>query len=179
MYSRAVALCAPFIARRQGGIVIPPDREQIKAALGKERPVIAFRARSAFIDSLEKFMSVKKGGRALITPSPSTHHSAQFPEGTFEITECTSPPPLRDPRGLRRPQQRLHQVQFHGAESPVWVEGLTLPPEAVKFIILRPKRGKLGTPSVNRWEILVFSSNPGYLIDHVDSDLNPKFSGIF
>jgi hypothetical protein len=27
--------------------------------------------------------------------------------------------------------------------------------------------------------MLVFSNNPGYLIDHVDSDLNPKFSGIF
>lgn len=178
MYNRAAAIIAPAISRQQGRPFIAPDREQIKAALGKERPTISHRARSAFLDGLARFFTQTRGKRALITPSPSTHHSAQFPAGTFEISLETAQVSLRDDRGPRRPARSLHKISFWGAEAPVYIENLQIPADQIKFVILRPKLGRLGMPSVTRWEILVSRQDIGWVVDHTDSDLNPKWAGV-
>lgn len=182
MYSRAVAVIAPAIARQQGKTFIPVDRETIKSALGRERPYISFRARTAFIDSLERFMVVTKGKKALITPSPSSHHSAQFPSGSFSIghAQASDAQSLRKPPGRKSSTtvQRVFEITLTGAETPFWVEDLRCPIEAIRFILIRPKLGKLGTPSATNWEMLYSTSDPGYLVEHVDSDLNPRWAGI-
>jgi len=56
---------------------------------------------------------------------------------------------------------------------------LPIPIAQINFLILRPKLGKLGMPSTSKWEVLVYKKNHGYIIDHVDSHINPKFSGKF
>jgi hypothetical protein len=180
MYSKAVNYVGPYISKQHGAsMFIPPDREQLKAALGKERPQVSFRARSAFVDAALKFISVNKGKKALLHPTPSSHHSAQFPDGTFTITEVVnSDLRLRDDKGARKPVSRLWRIEFAGSEAPVFVEDLRLDPTKIKFIILRPKLGKLGTASTSRWEVLLYTKPHGYLIEHVDSDLNPRWSGI-
>jgi len=178
MYSRAATFAGPWIARQSSSMFLVPDREQVKAALGPERAGVCFRARSAFIDALLSFMQEHKGKKTLITPNPSTHHSAQFPAGTFEISLDPHPPALVDDRGPRKKSGPVHKIEFAGSPSPVWVENLQLTPEQVKFIILRPRMGRLGTASVNRWEVLVFKSAHGWLIEHADSMHNPRFSGI-
>lgn len=179
MYSKAVTFIGPYIAK-QGTTFFPPDRDQLKAALGKERPAISFRARSAFVESVIRYISATKGKRTLISPNPSSHHSAQFPAGTFSIKRLDMSLALRDDKGPRQPERRgpIYKLELYGAETPVYLESLMIPPEQIQFLILRPKLGKLGTPSTSRWEVLLYKKPMGYLVEHVDSDLNPRWSGI-
>jgi len=180
MYSKCVNFMGPWIAKQQQLTFLPPDKEDIKAALGKERAAISFRARSAFVEAVVQHTIKTRGKKALITPNPSTHHSAQFPSGTFQITAINeNKPVLKDDKGVRQKAALIHQIDFFGAEYPVYIENLRLPPEQIRFIILRPKLGKLGMPSVTRWEVLLFKNPHGYLVDHVDSHLNPRWAGIY
>lgn len=180
MYNRAVTFLAPWIAKqRSANIFLPPDRDTLKESLGRERPQISFRARNCFVEALMDFTMKHKGAKTLINPNPASHHSAQFPHGTFEIKSVTTPLVLRDDKAIRSPAKTLHKIELAGANMPIYIENLTIPPDQIKFIIVRPKLGKLGTPSTSRWEVLVFKQSHGYLVDHVDSDLNPRWSGIF
>lgn len=177
MYARAVDFTGPWIAKqRNGGIFIPPDREEMRAALGKERPTIHPLVRFAFVDAVIKFIQMSKGRQTLITPSPSSHHSAQFSEGTFEISAVT---PQEAGGILAKNGCELYKINFFGATSPVFFHAQRFNCKAIKFIILRPKLGKLGTPSVVKWETLMFKQSIGYLVDHTDSHLNPSYSGRF
>jgi hypothetical protein len=177
MYSKATEFVGPWIAKQRHGAVLLPDREQLKQFLGKERPYVSHRARACFIDSLLNFMRVFKGKKALITPSISSHHSAQFPRGTFEISRVNEPT-FNASKGAKA-ESKVCKIELSGAEQPIYVEGLWMNPNDVKFLIVRPKLGKLGTPNILKWEVLFYKSDHGYIIDHTDSHLNPKWSGIF
>lgn len=177
MYSKAAEFVGPWIAKQRNGIVFCPDREQVKSFLGKERAYISYNARSRFIDSLITFIKVYKGKKTLITPSISSHHSAQFPSGSFEISQVNEPvfnSTKGSPSGTK-----IHKIDLAGAEHPIYVENLWMNPSDVKFLIVRPKLGKLGTPNILRWEVMFYKKDHGYIIDHTDSQLNPKWSGIF
>jgi hypothetical protein len=180
MYSRAVNFVGPWIAKQSSNnIFLPPDKDTLKEALGRDRHGLSFRAKTAFIESLINHMLKYKGKKTLINPNPSSHHSAQFPAGTFSIERVELPVALRDDKGPRTGTRGpLHRIFFEGSPDPVYIEDLKIPADQVKFIILRPKLGKLGTPSTSRWEVLLYKQQHGYLIDHVDSDLNPRWSGI-
>lgn len=176
-YAKASAYLGPWIAKQQGlSMFIPPDSDQLREALGRERAVMHPQARRAFINAVIKFMQETKGKKTLISPNPSSHHSAQFPVGTFSITPCEGVE-LRDDRGPRKPA-RLHKLEFTGALEPVYIENFNLTPDQVKFIILRPKLGKLGTASASRWEVLIYKKAHGYLVNHTDSVLSPRYAGI-
>jgi hypothetical protein len=170
MYSRAVDFLGPWIAKQRGMLFLSPDREQIRTALGKDRPAISIRAKSAFIEALIQFLDKTRGKKTLITPSPSSHHSAQFPNGSFEIVE---------EKELSKNGKKVYAIRLAGADSPIYVDNLRLPIDQIKFLIIRPKLGKLGTANISKWEILFYKKNINYIIDHVDSNLNPRFSGIF
>lgn len=177
MYSKAVEYVGPWLAKQRGMTFLSPDKTEIKDFLGKDRPQMSFRAKSCFIDSVIAFLDRHKGKKTLITPSPSSHHSAQFPKGTFEIS-LVDKPVFNMTRNLNS-TGKVHRIDFAGAEQPVFLENLRLHTNDIKFIILRPKLGKLGTPNILRWEVLLYKKPHGYLIDHTDSQLNPKWSGIF
>lgn len=180
MYSRCVTFLGPWIAKQHNMAFLPPEKEQIKEALGKDRAIMSFRARSAFIEAVVQHTVKTRGKKALITPNPSTHHSAQFPSGTFQISAVTeNKPMLKDDRGPRTKGATVHRIDLFGAEAPIYIENLRLPPDQIRFIIVRPKLGKLGMPSVNRWEVLLYKNQHGYLVDHVDSHLNPRWAGIY
>ncbi len=168
LYEKAARFVSPWIARQIGSTMpfMAPEKDQLKRAIGGHRSVIHSRAYSAFIESLHNFIHASKGKRTLISPNHTTHHSAQFPMGTFSINRVGD----RD--------SKKYQIELFGAERPIFVEGLTFPPESISFIIVRPKLGKLGTASAIRWEVLFYKQNLGYLIDHVDSNLNPRYAGI-
>lgn len=181
MYSKASTYLGPVIAKQFGNTMFfPPTKEQMDDALGTQRPSISLRARTTFIDSVISYLQKTKGKKTLIYPSPSSHHSAQFPHGTFNISVVEGKmPTLRDDRDVRREVRQLHKIEFANAQAPVYLENLIIPPDQIHFIILRPKLGKLGTPSVNRWEVLLYKRHMGYIVEHVDSHLNPKYSGKF
>lgn len=179
MYTKASSFLGPWIAKQHGMTFLIPDRERIKEALGKERPAISFKARSAFIESLVNFLIRTKGKKTLVTPNPSSHHSAQFPLGTFKISSVQEKPKLRDDKSIRSEARTIHKIEFANASDPVYVENLSIAPDKVQFVIIRPKLGKLGTASTSRWEVLLYKNAYGYMVEHVDSFLNPRFSGVF
>ena len=154
-----------------------PNTDEIKAAVGRPRSCINSSTYSKFIESLFQFALKSKGRKALIQPNPTTHHSAQFPAGTFNISVVENPPALRDDKGVRAKAKTIHRIEFFGCDSPVFVENLQMPADAVKFVIVRPKLGRLGSASIKKWEVLLFRQQHTYLIEHVDSELDPRWAG--
>lgn len=163
LHTQAVEFLGPYNAKQRGPnrTYLAPSRDQLRAAI-RQGHVNDF-TYSAFIASLERFCQHTKGARALPTPHPSVIHSIQLPLPAFEL----KPGPGGDTI-----------IQLIGVEVPLLVKGLRAPGE-VKFIIVRPKLSKLGTASARNWEVLFFNQNHGYIPDWADTQLNPRFSGIF
>lgn len=118
---------------------------------------------SAYLNSIIRFCEQHKGLRAVPAPHPSTIHSIQLPLPAFEL----------QPGG-----PGLTNVFVMGAKVPLVVSGLR-DPDTVKFIIARPKLSQLGTASAKNWEVLFYRSNIGYMPEWADSQLNPRFSGVY
>lgn len=177
MYSRAHQYVAPWISRNAGKSTLPIDKDEIKSSLGKDRPTISHRAKTAFTEAVYQFVLSTKGTKTLITPSPSSHHSAQFPSGTFYISVVKDNLTIMDNNVIRKSRRPLYCVELSGAEYPIFVEELKIPIDQIKFIIVRPMLGKLGAASASKWEILFYKKDYGYIIDHVDSQINPRYSG--
>ena len=165
LYEKGYKFLSPWISRSQSStITIPPDRATILSVIGKPRQVIHSIVHNSFVDALVQFAIKSKGRRQMISPDPTSHHSAQFPLGTFSI---------------ERVNAKTHAISLFGCSEELLVDGLQLHPESIGFIIIRPKIGKLGTASAIRWEVLFFKQQLGYQIDHVDSNLNPRHVGVF
>jgi hypothetical protein len=181
MYRAVNAFLGPWNAK-QVGSTFPyqaPEREQLRLALGGTRPWISDRARTALIESAINFCVQNKGKRQLITPNPVTHHSAQFAQSAFSLTKTDDKISLYRPQGTKQPSHITNVISLSlaGATAPVYIENLTIKPEQVGFVIVRPRLGKLGTPNLSRWEALLYRQQYGYLIEHVDSELNPRYCG--
>ena len=177
MYEKGYRFMGPWIARQIGNTLpsIPPDPATITNCIGKPRSVIHTFAYNAFVDALHRFAATSKGKRQLISPDQSSHHSAQFPRGTFSIERVENVQLAGHHVGGHK---SLHAIQIFGAGSPIYVKDLQLNIDEIGFIIVRPKLGKLGTASAMNWEVLFFRTPHGYLIDHTDSNLNPRWSGL-
>lgn len=164
VYSQAEAFIAPYNARqRSKSFYTAPTREELKSAIkqGGMNDVSYF----ALIASLIRWCEQTKGQRALPNPHPSTLHSIQVPQPAFEIKSVTQENKIG-----------THTLTLPGAE-PLYLSGVRSA-EQIKFVIVRPKLSKLGTPSAKEWEALLFNSNHGYIPQWADSTLNPRWSGI-
>jgi hypothetical protein len=179
LYERGYKFMGPWISRQSGNsFTLPPDTATIANCVGKPRSVIHTFAYNAFIESLHKFAANTKGRKQLIYPDASTHHSAQFPRGTFSIEKMTEDVKLA---GYNRANNEgpLHKISIFGTPEAIYVPRLKLNCDDIGFIIVRPKLGKLGTASAINWEVLFYKTPHGYLIDHVDSHLNTRYAGTF
>lgn len=177
MYSNVVSFVGPWVAKQNETMFIVPERQQIKDLVSMKHPLVSYKTESAITESVINFIETTKGRRALIQPHISSHHSIQLHESLFEISKLENKITLRDDRGLRKPAQ-VHQIKVYGIDEPIFVENLRIPISQCKYIILRPKLGKHNMPSVNRWEVLIFKKQQPYLINHTDSSLNPRYSGV-
>ena len=70
----------------------------------------------------------------------------------------------------------LAEIRLTGINEPIYVENLK--ERQYKYLIVRPKLGKLGTANIQNWEVLFYTRNFGFNLDHCDSNLNPRYSGI-
>lgn len=154
----AEAFLGPYNARqRSNQIYSPPSKEQLREFV--KQGSMNDLTYMALINSLIRFCESTKGQRALPHPHPSTIHSIQLPTPAFEIKQG----------------ERCHEVLIPGCKS-LQVQGLRNP-ENVKFIIVRPKMGSVGTSSARDWEILFFNQNYGYIPTWTDSTVNPRYVG--
>lgn len=154
----AEAFLGPYNARQRSNQgYISPSRELLQSSIkqGGMNEITYM----AFISSLIRFCESTKGQRALPHPHPSTIHSIQLPQPAFEIKQV----------------EKKHEVLIPGCKS-LFVQGLRNP-ENIKFIIVRPKMGSVGTSSAKDWEIMFFNQNYGYIPTWTDSTVNPRYVG--
>lgn len=156
-----VDFLGPYNARQRGGsIYVPPSREQLQAAV--RQGAINSYTYQALINRTIDFCEQTKGLRALPTPHPSTIHSIQLPQPAFQV----------------QPDQGDDTIiKLIGIDVPVIVRGLRQAADA-RFIIVRPKLSKLGTPSAISWEVLFFRQALGYIPEWADTTINPRYAGV-
>lgn len=162
LHEKAAEFLGPYNARQRSKThYTPPSKEQIKEMV-RQGGVNDF-TYLAYINALVRFCESTKGNRALPTPHPSVVHSIQLPIPAFS---------------LHNSGQYDTMVQIIGVDVPLVVKGLRGPDE-VKFIIVRPKLSKLGTASASNWEVLFYRNNLGYIPEWADTNLNPRYAGIY
>jgi len=175
MYEKGAKFLTPYISRQNSSNLpfMPPDKDVVKDVMGKHRPIMHSVIYHGFINELISFAEKTKGSRAMIQPHHTTHHSAQFSSGTFSIEKVNN----NATNSTQHLRKSLHKITVFGSDVPFYVENMQLNVDDVNFIIVRPKLGKLGVASVLHWEVLLYKSYHSYIINHVDSDLNPKYAG--
>lgn len=161
MHQAIDSFLGPYNARqRNAGVGYQaPDRDTVRQ-LVRQGGVNDF-SYSAMLNGVVRFCEEHRGLRSVPAPHPSTIHSIQLPAPAFELRQFG-------------PETEVHVI---GLEAPLVVRGLN-EPSTVKFIIVRPKLGKLGTASASNWEVLFFRQNLGFVPDWADSQLNPRYSGL-
>lgn len=162
LHVKAADYLGPYNARqRSASHYTPPERDVLRSII-RQGGVNDF-SYAACLNSLVRFCEQTKGLRALPTPHPSVIHSIQLPLPAFELNGGGAGDTM---------------VSISGVASPLVVKGLRNPAE-MKFIIVRPKLSKLGTASATNWEVLFYRDNLGYIPDWADTQLNPRYSGVF
>ena len=162
VHQAADQFLGPYNARQRGSTFPyqPPDRDSLKQIV-RQGGMNDF-SYSAYLNSIIRFCEQHKGLRAMPTPHPSTIHSIQLPLPAFELETWNGET----------------EVRIIGAAAPLIVKGLR-DASTVKFIIARPKLSQLGTASAKNWEVLFFRQALGYIPEWADSQLNPRYSGVF
>lgn len=179
VYNKLYETIGPWNAKQASSTFpySPPTREFITSALKNKPNILNELVYNAMINATIRFCEVYKGKKQLITPHPSSHHSAHFPEGTFKIRKITENfPPINKTHNTHFKPSNLAEITLEGIRTPIYVENIRDKP--IKYLIVRPKLGKLGTANVENWEVLFFSKNFGFDLEHCDSNLNPRYSGM-
>jgi hypothetical protein len=168
---------APYVAKNVNA-GFPPgiSREWIKENVSTGagmHPVMYIR----MCECIETFFRESKGMKRLPYPHIVSHRSVHYGEGLFSIKPVLDIEPYLErtkSRVRKYAVNTVHEVEIDGLDT-LYIENLR--GTGFKYLMLRPKLGKTGMPSVKNWEALLLKNNPGYLIDHIDTDKNPRYNG--
>jgi glutathione peroxidase-family protein len=132
------------------------------------------------VSSTIDFYSKNKGKKQLVEPHPSIHHSVQFSSSQFKLSEVENTKAIAAVlnKKFNSEVKSLTKIEIldHGDIRPIYLENLR--PEKFEYLILRPKMGKTGVPVVKFWEALLYRQSSQFMIDHVDSEINPRYCGM-
>lgn len=181
LYKKIHRVATPYIARQLGsGVFIPPSRELFSENIRVSNNLLESALFSKMVSSTIDFYSKNKGKKQLVEPHPSLHHSVQFSSSQFKLTEVENTKAIANSlnKKFNYEVKSLLQLEIldQGNIKPIYFDNLKL--EKFDYLILRPKMGKTGVPVVKYWEALFYRQSYGYLIDHVDSEINPRYCGI-
>lgn len=139
----------------------PPSKEQLESAVKTGH--MNYFSYTNLINNTIRFCEINKGMKCLPAPHPTTIHSIQLGQPAFEITDGENGDKI---------------ISIAGLNETITVKKL-LAPQDFKFIIIRPRLSKLGTPSANNWEVLFFKAPFGYIVEWCDSNVNPRWAGTY
>ena len=176
-YSKIEKVLGPYNAKQNGlNHYIPPSKQQLSEAIGRVNGMTTHDIiRNNMLSSAVKYCEKHKGKRQLVQSHHSTHHHVQIPESLFEIEQfdvavykdiCK-----KDFTNIRS----VSKITILGSD-PFFVENLKK--DQYKFLIVRQRMAKTGVASSNNWEALFFKYNPGYIIEWVDAEINPRWAGM-
>jgi len=166
---------APLIARNSDNDLFLLTKERIGEMVKNSHGMNPTMFRH-LLDSVEKFFLKNKSKRRLPSPHIISHRSVQYGEVLFTIDEIDVAKYLEQTKNRVRnfKVNTVHKVEVEGL-NPFYIENMRR--GNYRHMILRPKLGKSGAPMPDRWEILLFGSSLGYLVDHIDTDKNPRYNG--
>lgn len=163
VYESLEKFLAPYNARQRSSNFPykPPSKEALEQAVKIGQ--MNYFSYTNMINNTIRFCEQNKGMKCLPAPHPTTIHSIQLPQPAFEITEADNGDKI---------------ISIAGIDEVITVKKL-LAPDNFKFIIVRPRLSKLGTPSASNWEVLFFKPAFGYIVDWCDSNVNPRWAGTY
>lgn len=166
---------APFVSRNAGNGMFVLTKEWINAKVKNAYGMNVFMY-NRMLDAVEKFFIEFKNSRRLPSPHIISHRSIHFSEGLFEITQVDTQDYLNQTirKDRRFKVNTVHKIEVAGLK-PFYIENMRN--GNYKYLVLRPKLGKSGGFSIDRWEILLYHVNFGYNVTHIDTDKNPRYNG--
>lgn len=181
LYRKIHKIAAPYNNKQQGNShYIPPSRELFMSNNRVSNNLLESSLFSKMVTSTIDFYTKNKGKKQLIEPHPSLHHSVQFSGSHFRLTEVENTKAIAAVlnKKFNREVSTLTRLEIldHGDIKPIYFENMKI--EKFEYLILRPKMGKTGVPVVKYWEALFYRQPYHYLIDHVDSNINPRYCGM-
>ena len=181
LYRKIHRVATPYNNKQQGnGIYIPPGRDLFSDNIRTSNNLLESSLFSKMVTSTIDFYSKNKGKKQLAEPHPSLHHSVQFQSKHFKLSEVENVKAISNSlnKSFNYDVRNLVRLDIldHGNIKPIYFDNLKI--EKYEYLILRPKMGKTGVPVVRYWEALLYRQPYHYLIDHVDSDINPRYCGI-
>ena len=191
VYRKMHNIIAPYNNRQlQQKIYLPPEAERIKSAIIEEKMSDGDKALvTKMVNAACGYYGKHKGHKQLLEPHISTFHSVQFGKGQFKLEQVER---------SKIKELILSSNKNNKAFIPKSLVKLTITDENfgitqefylenvnredlknIGRIILRPKLGKTGIPNVKYWEVLlVKGEHRSYLIEHADSNINPRWAGV-
>lgn len=182
LYKKIHRVAAPYNSRQQGlDVYIPPNRELFTRNIRiSNNSLLESTLFSKMMNSTIDFYTKNKGKKNLVEPHPSLHHSVQFQSNHFRLTEVENVKAISSVLNKKFNQEVKSLIRLdildHGEIKPIYFDNMKL--DKFEYLILRPKMGKTGVPVVKYWEALFFRKPYHYIIDHVDSEMNPRYCGI-
>lgn len=181
LYRKIHKVVAPYNNRQNGNsIYVPPPRELFTENIRISPNLIESNLFSKMVNSTINYYAKNKGKKQLIEPHPSIHHSFQLNSSQFKLFEVENTKAISKAlnKNFNYEVKSLTQLQINGFGEiqPIYFENLRI--EKYEYLILRPKMGKTGVPSTKFWEALFFKKSYPYIIEHVDSEMNPRYCGV-
>lgn len=181
LYRKIHKVATPYNNKQHGNShYIPPSRELFMSNSRVSSSLLESSLFSKMVTSTIDFYTKNKGKKQLIEPHPSLHHSVQFSGSHFRLTEVENTKAIAAVlnKKFNREVSTLTRLEIldHGDIKPIYFENMKI--EKFEYLILRPKMGKTGVPVVKYWEALFYRQPYHYLIDHVDSNINPRYCGM-
>jgi hypothetical protein len=166
-HHQAEQFLGPYNARQRSNThYLPPSKEQLREVI--RQGGMNDLSYMAFLSSLVRFCEQTKGMRGLPSAHPSTLHSIQLPMPAFSLESVGAV------QGL--PTNKQWTAITVPSCAPLYVPNLTNASQ-VRFVIVRPKLTRVGTPSASAWEVLLFRDTIGYVAHWYDSTINPRYAG--
>jgi hypothetical protein len=154
VFCQAEKFLGPYNARqRSQKYYIPPTKEALKEAI--RRGGMNDFSYNFFIGSLILFCEKTNGMRALPYPHPCLIYSLQLHKTVFTLEKL---------------EKNEYEIKIPYC-NPIKIKNIRNS-DKIKFIIVRPRVGKSGTPSTTDWEILLFNKTITYIPNWVDNNMN-------
>jgi hypothetical protein len=175
-YAEIESNVAPFVARNADNSMFVLTKEWIHEKVKNNHGMNSFMY-NRLLNSVEEFFTQYRTSRRLPSPHIISHRSIHLCEGLFDVKQVDTETYLKESpdrnRGFK--VNTVHAIEIGGCR-PFYIENMRK--GNYKYMILRPKLGKSGAPTIDRWEILLYHVNFGYYVQHIDTDKNPRYNGM-
>lgn len=164
--------------RNKSDTYIPPTLDWLSEMMGPNKASLVTNVTyKAMLTAAVNFCHKFQGNMNIPYASPVTHHSVQYQHHMFIIEDVSKEKELHVKLGIPA-TLKLFSLSLAGVDETLYF----VPPAGLKInsvghILVRPRLGKLGVPSMTNWEVLGFNKRWDYIINHVDSQANPRWAG--